>query len=154
MLCVLRNFVIFPHLDVLINWFLSSDAGWFLFGQLHQHNWCWFCKPKFIVKLHTQNTYSQWCSYFMLQKIRTVEQDGKTIKLQIVWFFSSFVLVWGLTLFVPGIFFWNFRINFLNLNTTVNTSVLGFRVVCSLPWIDWTLLAILVKILSYRDQMF
>lgn len=77
--------------------------GRFLFGQLYQHNWGWFrkCIANSFTYYWKELIYFQlflWPSinhffYHFLQKIRIVEQDGKTIKLQIVRLLCCIVLL-------------------------------------------------------------
>jgi hypothetical protein len=136
----------------------GSDAGWFLLGELYQHNWSWLRKylelyssvlawiymsanlvtshrpALFLVSLAPYGgiwevfwTFSCnsdgspmllfWMVFDYLgslrfsfdlweQKIRTVELDGKTIKLQIVSIFLTLVWVlWTLLMSEAHIFF-------------------------------------------------
>lgn len=66
-----------------LNYFqcFSNNKGWHLFGELYQYHRCWFCK--FINSHNSDSIYNVYMIWNM-QKIRTIDLDGKTIKLQIV----------------------------------------------------------------------
>ena len=89
----------------------SSSVGWYLHGQLHFNHRNRLCKSRARArKVHNKIYISSATTLYdkSMQKIRTVEIDGKTIKLQIVSILyhkhSCSVCTWGV---IPALICWN-----------------------------------------------